>query len=139
MVSQNQAKLVHIIKWDTNSGKLLNMGNIERVRAEVFAGVCGYTTVIEVERENSRRVSLKIKSECENVQNMAEELTHVDPFREIGSLNDTPTVLRLAQGCNLHTACPVPIGIIKAVEVAAGLALPADSYIKLSNISDLED
>jgi len=115
------------------------MGNIEGVKAEVFAGVCGYTTVIEAEKENSRQVSLKIKSECKNVQNMAEELTHVDPFREIGALNDTPTVFRLAQDCKLHTACPVPIGIIKAVEVAAGLALPADSYIKLSNISDLED
>ena len=115
------------------------MGNIERVKAEVFAGACGYTTIIEAEKEDTRRVSLRIKSECEDVQNMAEKLTHVDPFREMGSLKDRPTILPLAQDCKLHTDCPVPIGIIKAVEVAAGLALPVDSYIKLSKISDLQD
>jgi hypothetical protein len=31
-----------------------------------------------------------------------------------------------------HSACPVPVGIIKAVEVEAGLALPADVSIKIS-------
>jgi hypothetical protein len=31
-----------------------------------------------------------------------------------------------------HAACPVPVGIIKAVEVETGLALPADVSIKLS-------
>ncbi len=31
-----------------------------------------------------------------------------------------------------HAACPVPVGIIKAVEVEAGLALPEDAHIKVS-------
>jgi hypothetical protein len=31
-----------------------------------------------------------------------------------------------------HSACPVPAGILKAVEVAAGLALPKDAAIKVS-------
>ena len=31
-----------------------------------------------------------------------------------------------------HAACPVPVGIIKAVEVEAKLALPADVSIKLT-------
>jgi hypothetical protein len=31
-----------------------------------------------------------------------------------------------------HAACPVPVGIIKAIEVEAHLALPADVTIKLS-------
>lgn len=114
------------------------MGKDEKVRAEVFAGICGYTTIIEASRDGNRQVSLKIESDCEHVQKLAGELCQVDPFREIGSLNDTPAVLHLAQSCNLHTACPVPIGIIKAVEAAAGLALPADLYIKLSKGSDLE-
>jgi hypothetical protein len=31
-----------------------------------------------------------------------------------------------------HAAWPVPSGIVKAVEVAAGLALPADASIKIT-------
>ena len=89
------------------------MGKGQKVKAEVFAGICGYTTIIEASRDGNRQVSLKIESDCEYVQNLAGELCQVDPFREIGSLNDTPAVLHLAQRCNLHTACPVPIGVIK--------------------------
>lgn len=32
-----------------------------------------------------------------------------------------------------HAACPVPAGIIKAIEVAAGLALPKDAKIEVSS------
>jgi hypothetical protein len=31
-----------------------------------------------------------------------------------------------------HAACPVPVGIIKAMEIEAGLALPEDVTIRLS-------
>jgi hypothetical protein len=31
-----------------------------------------------------------------------------------------------------HAACPVPVGIIKAIELEAGMTLPADVTIKLS-------
>jgi hypothetical protein len=32
-----------------------------------------------------------------------------------------------------HAACPVPVGIIKAIEVESNLALPADVTIKVSH------
>ena len=31
-----------------------------------------------------------------------------------------------------HFACPVPAGVFKAIEVAAGLALPRDATIRVS-------
>jgi hypothetical protein len=31
-----------------------------------------------------------------------------------------------------HAACPVPVAIVKAIEIEAGLALPTDVTIKLS-------
>jgi len=77
-------------------------------------------------------VLLSIESECEAVQQLAAELTQVDPFREITFKGDGPLTLRLAAQHLCHAACPVPAGIIKAVEVAAGLALPADATIKMS-------
>jgi hypothetical protein len=63
---------------------------------------------------------------------MAEELNEVDPFREISNRGDGPVTLKLGVKHCAHAACPVPVGIIKAIEVEAGLALPADVIIKIS-------
>jgi len=82
--------------------------------------------------QDLHRVLLTIESECEAVQRLAAELTQVDPFQEGYFSGAGPLTLRLAAKHLRHTACPVPTGIIKAVEVAAGLALPADATIKLS-------
>ena len=82
--------------------------------------------------EGPHRVLLTIESECEAVQRLAAELTQADPFREVTFSGAGPLTLQLAAKYLPHAACPVPVGIIKAVEVAAGLALPADATIKLS-------
>jgi len=37
---------------------------------------------------------------------------------------------RLAAEHLVHPACPVPSGILKAIEVESGLALPKDASIK---------
>ncbi len=105
-------------------------------RAEVFSGVCGFTTVVEAMTDGDRRVRLNIESSCEAIQRLARQLNCVDPFREITFGNGGPQTLRMAAQCNCHTACPVPAGIIKAVEVEAGLALPADATIKISARDD---
>ena len=51
----------------------------------------------------------------------------MDPIREITFRGDEPLTLQLARKYCPHTACPVAAGIIKAVEVESGLALPADA------------
>ena len=101
-------------------------------RVQVFAGICGFSTTIEATNDGHRRVSLTIESECEAVQRLAAKLTQVDCFREVTFSGAGPLTLRLASECLLHASCPVPVGIIKAVEVAGGLALPADVSIKVS-------
>ncbi len=73
-----------------------------------------------------------IQSDCPDIQAMAAELTRVDPMQEISWRGGPPLILGAAQRFCKHAACPVPSGIIKAVEVAAGLALPADAGIKVS-------
>ena len=83
-------------------------------------------------RMEDRHCTLSIKSECENIKNLSAELTVVNPFREISYRGEGPLTLKLAVKHCHHPACPVPAGIIKAVEVAAGLALPADATIKVS-------
>jgi hypothetical protein len=78
------------------------------------------------------KVKLSIESDCQAIQDLAAELTEVDPFQEITFRGSGPRSLELGARHCYHTACPVPVGIIKAVEVEAGLALPKDAVIKVS-------
>ncbi len=100
-------------------------------RAVIHSGICGFTTRIEATPSgDGLSVDLTISSDCAAVQKVAAELSQVNAFREITYRGEGPQVLALARRLN-HTACPVPAGIIKAVEVAAGLALPASASIEL--------
>ena len=101
-------------------------------KATIEAGICGFTTEVEaLPTDDSRRVTLAITSGCSAIQKLAEHLTEVDPFQEFTFRGEGPQALRLgAQYCD-HPACPVPVGIIKAVEVTAQLALPAGVTITI--------
>ena len=101
-------------------------------RAEIFSGICGFTTLVDAHMEGEA-CALEIQSDCKSVQRLGEALTQVDPMREISKRGDGPLTWQLSRQFCPHTACPVSSGIIKAVEVAAGLALPADATIKVSS------
>ena len=73
---------------------------------------------------------LEFDTTCGYVQKLAEQLTAVDPYREISYRSGGPVTLRLAAEHLVHPACPVPSGILKAIEVEFGLALPKDASIK---------
>ena len=100
-------------------------------KAEIFAGNCGYSTEVEA-TQDGKIVRLNITSECPAMQKMAEELNQVDPYKEISFRRAMPTIHEAGYKHCTHAACPVPVGIIKAVEIEAQLALPTDVTIKLS-------
>jgi hypothetical protein len=100
-------------------------------KAEVMAGNCGFTTQIEA-KTNGRTCELEIESECKAIERMAEELNQVDPFQEISFRRKMPIIHEAGIKHCSHSACPVPVSIVKAVEVEAGLALPTDVIIKLT-------
>jgi hypothetical protein len=102
-------------------------------KAVIEPGNCGYTCTVEAHQEDTRRVTLKIESQCKAIQRMAAELTEVDPFQEISFQGEGPRALALAAQYCSHAACPVPVGIIKVIEVEAGLALPDEASITVSN------
>ncbi len=100
-------------------------------KAEIFPGNCGFTATVEATMDGAV-CNLAIASECPAIQKLAAELKQVNPYQEISFRRAMPATLQKgAQFCT-HAACPVPVGIIKAVEVEAGLALPTDVTIKLS-------
>jgi hypothetical protein len=100
-------------------------------RAEINSGICGFTATVETRMEGSKCL-VSIESDCDAIQRLGEELTEVEPFQEISFRGTGPETLKAGAKHCYHTACPVPVGIIKAIEVSAGLALPADASIRLS-------
>lgn len=65
------------------------------------------------------------------MRKLAEELKQVDPYREMAFRGEGPRILELARRYLKHSACPVPVGIIKSVELASGMGLPVDVVINL--------
>ncbi len=100
-------------------------------KAEVMAGNCGFTTHIEA-KMNGSTCELNITSDCKAIERMADELTQVDPYKEISFKRTMPLIHEAGVKHCTHAACPVPVSITKAVEIEAGLALPTDVTIKLT-------
>lgn len=100
-------------------------------KAEIFSGICGFSTTVETSMDG-KMCQLNIVSDCKSVQGLARELTRVNPYMEISNRPSMPQTLQLGAKHCPHAACPVPVGIIKAIEVEAKLALPADVTIKVS-------
>jgi hypothetical protein len=97
------------------------------VRATIDAGVCGFVTEVTARCDDDQHVSFDISTPCEKVQALADALPTVDAYDEIGSGFDgqVMTAVRACfQGC--CSGCAVPVGVFKAMQVAAKLALPQD-------------
>ena len=103
----------------------------------VDGGICGFQTRIHADSDDSQNVTFKIASGCEKAQKFGEALIAkglVDGYAEIGAGADG-VVLSIARenlkGC--CAACAVPVGAFKAMQVAAGVALPKDVTLKISS------
>jgi hypothetical protein len=100
-------------------------------KAEIFSGICGFSSTVNT-KMNGSSVAVSVRSECDAIQRLGDELTSVNPWQEITFRGDGPLTLKMGTKHCYHPACPVPVGIVKAIEVEAGLALPKDVTIKLS-------
>ena len=98
-------------------------------RVIVNPGICGFITTIEVAKISKQKVSVKIVSTCEMVNKLSDSLTELDKW-QLFKPYSLCKVYRFASECSLHISCPVPIAILKAVEVEAGVALPRDATMR---------
>ncbi len=98
----------------------------------VDPGICGMITVVKAESEDGQTCTVSITSPCESIKAMAEELKEVDGFAAAFTpFADNPVYVAAGKHYK-HAACPVPSAVVKAVEVACGLALPKDVTFKIS-------
>ena len=97
-------------------------------RVKVNPGVCGFPATIVVKKVGKRQFDVKIETECEKLSGLSQLLTTLD-FMQVFQPVSQSNLYKMVAECSLHAACPVPVGIIKALEVEACLALPRDVSI----------
>lgn len=104
-----------------------------RVRATISAGACGFVTEATAVSEDSQHVSFALASPCAKVQALAALLPEVDGYAELGG-GEGSRLAAAVQQCRppLCCGCVVPAGLLKAMQVAAGLALPQVAQVEIT-------
>ena len=96
----------------------------------VVSGACGFACTVVAEKGEQKKVSVRLESQCEMLQKLAEEIATLDVMTTVFTNFLNNPVYKAAARHLKHVTCPVPGGIIKAVEAEAGLALLRDITIK---------
>lgn len=94
----------------------------------VNSGICGFSVRIMVVMEKDKKIHVFLETECEMVKRMLEDISILDMRAAFSGFARNP-VYRSAAMHLRHVACPVPCGILKAVEVEAGVCIPRDVSI----------
>jgi len=100
-------------------------------KVTINPGICGLTVTVSAEKEEGKKVRISLDTECEMVMNMGEDVSVLDMKAAFTGHLQNP-VYRSAAMHLKHAACPVPAGILKAVEVEVGLCLPKEAIITFS-------
>lgn len=101
------------------------------VRAE--PGICGFPCTIKAQKLDNRTVTVEINgSECKQIKRLSTGLTGMSLKELFMPLTRNPVYIA-AEKSGCHPSCAIPAAVIKAVEVALGMALPKEVRIKFTN------
>lgn len=98
------------------------------VTVRITPGNCNFQSRLHVDRITKTRFKVRIETECEQVSGLAGLIRKLTLRDALSPLTQSP-LLEKAVASGMHVSCPIPLGIIKAVEVEAGVALPTDVCI----------
>ena len=103
-------------------------------RVIVKSGICGFISIIEVDEVDDKSLKVTINSACKMVTELGKSLIDIDEGEIFKQHIDTE-VYKSASRCKLHTACPVPMAVLKAIEAEAHLALPRDVVVMFDTMN----
>jgi hypothetical protein len=98
----------------------------------INCGVCGFTINVKAVSDSNNNVKLEIDSNCPNYQKIAKELTELDAYKEIFNKLHMGRVYEVFAKYSPHPSCPGVSGILKTIEVAAGLALAQNASLSIT-------
>ncbi len=98
---------------------------------KVDAGVCKRITTIHAKENDMGLIELSIESDCPDVLRMTWIMEPVSPYTEVEAEMCETEIYKWASRTLPHAACPVPCGVMKAVEVAGDLGLKRNVTIEI--------
>lgn len=99
-------------------------------KVRVNAGACGYTAVIKVQALDRKKIHINIITACSMLQSLNEELGVIDWTKGVFDRFCDSVIYKTAHEKLKHTDCPVPMAIIKAIQVEIKGAVPKDVSLK---------
>ena len=103
------------------------------VYVRVDPGICGFPCTIKAQKLDNRTVNVEINdSECKQIKRLSTGLTGMSLKDLFMPLTRNP-VYTAAEKSGCHPSCAIPAAVIKAVEVALGMALPKEVRIKFTH------
>ncbi len=103
------------------------------VTVAVEPGICGFPCRIKAQKSDNRTVTIEITgSECQQIHRLSASLTEMSLKELFMPLTRNPVYIA-AEKSGCHPSCTVPAAVLKAVEVALGMALPMEVRIKFEN------
>ena len=100
----------------------------ETVAVRIDPGICGFECEVEA-RVNGHEVQFSIQSDCEQIKRLGGSLKPVS-MKDLFVPLSKNAIFLSAETSRCHLACPVPWGLVKAAEVALGLALPKEATLR---------
>jgi len=100
----------------------------QRVTLHVDSGVCRFKAKIECWMEEDK-LRCSISSGCTHVQDFAEAMRPMELMDMIRMPYSENQVYAIGGRTLKHSTCPLPMAVLKGMEVAAGLALKRDVIV----------
>ncbi len=97
-------------------------------KVKVTAGICGFSVLITAEKLKNRKIHVTLDTECKMVREMSSDISAIEIRTALAGHKYNPVFISAAKHIK-HAACPVISGILKAIEVEAGAALPKNAHI----------
>jgi hypothetical protein len=98
-------------------------------KLEIRPGACGFFVMLTTTADVDKKVNVDIETDCEQVKELAREVEHFTIQDIFGFPFGEDRVYQAAKKVIRHAGCPVPCGIIKAIEAELGLAVKQDVLI----------
>lgn len=99
-------------------------------KVRITAGACGYTAVVKIQSLDKKKVHINIITACRMLQYFNEELGVVDWTKGVFDRFCDSIIYKTAHETLKHTDCPVPMAIIKAIQVEIKGSVAKDVNMK---------
>ncbi len=122
-----------------STGKAMDAAIPETIKSvcmSVNPGICGFPCRILVRKNGRKTATVEILScECKQIRRLSEQLSELSLKDLFLPLSRNPVYVA-AEKSGCHASCGIPVAIVKAGEVAMGMALPMDVEIRFHDCTE---